>query len=87
MATFHGHIPEFTGNADKWRIYAERLAHYFVANDIDKEEKKPAILLSVCGTATLKLINSLLTPDDLATKSFAEIVKLYSKRVPPRQQS
>ena len=79
MATFHGHIPEFTGNADEWRIYAERLAHYFIANDIDKEEKKRAILLSVCGTATLKLINSLLTPDDLATKSFAEIVKLVKE--------
>ena len=76
MATFHGHIPEFTGNADEWRIYAERLVHYF---NIDKEEKKRAILLSVCGTATLKLINSLLTPDDLATKSFAEIVKLVKE--------
>lgn len=83
MATFHGNIPEFTGNADEWRTYAQRLAHYFTANDIEKEEKKRAILLSVCGTATLKLINSLLTPDDLPTKSFAEIVQLVKEYYHP----
>ena len=30
---------------------------YFIANDVDGNEKKRAILLSVCGAATYKLIN------------------------------
>ena len=83
MTTFHGHIPEFSGNATEWRIYAERLGHYFTANDVKSEEKKRAILLSACGTATLKLINNLLTPDALASKSFADIVKIVQEHHHP----
>lgn len=51
----HGTIGSFSGEAEDWTAYTESLEHYFIANDITEPPKK-AILLSVCGTPTYKLI-------------------------------
>ena len=56
----HGTIGEFTPKSEDWTSYTEWLQQYFIANDVDGNEKKRAILLSVCGAATYKLICSLL---------------------------
>ena len=71
----HGHIEEFAGNADDWTAYAERLEHYFTANEVTASEKKRAILLSCCGSNTYKLIRNLLSPGKVTDYSFDEIVK------------
>jgi hypothetical protein len=60
---------------EDWTSYTERLQQYFIANDVDGNEKKRAILLSVCGAATYKLIRSLLHPHKPTDKSYDEIVK------------
>ena len=62
MAVFHGTISEFDRNQEDWTVYSERLQNYFVANDIDNDEKKRAILLSVCGSSTYRLIRNLVAP-------------------------
>ena len=41
----HGVIGSFDPAQEEWCEYAERLTHYFVANDIAADEKKRAILL------------------------------------------
>ena len=52
MAT-HGTVGEFDSGRETWVSYSERLEQYFIANDVAGEEKKRAILLSVCGAINL----------------------------------
>ena len=47
---------------------------FFQANDLEKDSKKRAILLSSAGTETHKVIKSLAIPKKPAEKSFKEIM-------------
>ena len=60
MAKHHGTISEFLGVADDWEAYLEQLKSYFIANDITSAGKNHAVLLSLCGTETYKMIQSVL---------------------------
>ena len=46
MAT-HGTLLMFNPQEEDWPTYAERLKHYFTANDVTDEAKKRSILLTV----------------------------------------
>ena len=70
----HGKVGAFNESLEPWASYAERLEHYFIANDVKEDEKKRAILLSSCGVNTYMIIRNLFAPDLPATKSFEEIV-------------
>ena len=61
MAT-HGKIEEFDPSHETWATYAERLEFYFIKNGIDDPVKKRAVLLTVRGPATYKLIRNLSAP-------------------------
>ena len=82
----HGTMSEFQpGGKESWSIYTERLGHYFVANKVTEAEQKRAILLSVCGPATFKLIKSLADPSKFPTMTFVELcalVKEYHEPLP-----
>ena len=84
MAAFHGPFPEYDGNADDWEVYTYRLKQYFTANDIREDKKQRAILLSACGSETLKLIQSLISMDELETKKFDEIADAVQKHYHPK---
>ena len=45
QVALHGVVESFDPAQEEWCEYAERLTHYFVANDIAADEKKRAILL------------------------------------------
>ena len=47
-----GKIEEFQQGQDNWEEYVERLDQFFVANDIQDDNKKRAILLSGMGART-----------------------------------
>ena len=79
-----GAAPEFDGDTSEWEIYTERLAHYFAANGIEAAEKKRAILFTVCGTATYKLMKNLVAPADISTKTFAQLVQLVQVHYHPK---
>ena len=72
----HGRLPQFSGSATEWDVFTEQLSFYFVANGITDDSRKRAILFSTCGTATYKLLKTLVAPADLMSKSFAELGKL-----------
>ena len=72
MAT-HGVIGEFNGVREDWVSYTERLEQYFTANDVENAAKQHAILLSVCGAATYKLIRGLVAPSKPTDKTFAQL--------------
>ena len=70
----HRKISPFDPEAETWTSYCERLGFYFTANDLTgNEEKKKAILLSVCGASTYDLMKNLLQPEKLADKSYEEL--------------
>ena len=74
--TSHGRLPEFSGSAAEWDVFAKQLKFYFTANGISDAAKQRAILLSSCGTVTYKLLKTLVAPAELTSKSFAELVLL-----------
>ncbi len=81
MAT-HGTMKQFNPQVDDWPTYVERLQYYFVANDVDVDAKKRAILLTVCGAPTYKLLRSLvpdgkLDADDVTYDSLVKLLKDY----------
>ena len=84
MATFHGTLPEYVGNTADWEVYTYRLQQYFMANDITAVEKQRAILLSACGSETIKLIHSLVPRETLEKMTFDEIAKLVKDHYHPK---
>ena len=42
--------------------YVERLVQYLAANKIEEPDQQRAVLLSVCGPATYRLIRNLVSP-------------------------
>lgn len=80
----HGHMSEFDSSVEEWTAYTERLDSYPIANDVTSEDKKQAILLSVCGPSTYRLIRNLVAPQLPKSKSFADLVKLVKEHYHPR---
>ncbi|KAL5491807.1 hypothetical protein EMCRGX_G017171 [Ephydatia muelleri] len=71
----HGNLGVFDRDLEDWASYCERVEQYFIANGISNADRKRAILLSVCGPGTFKLIRNLIAPDKPSDKSFEQIVK------------
>ena len=84
MATHHGHLAKFDGNAEDWEIFTEQLSHYLAANGVTDDAKKRSFLLSACGTPTYKLIRTLVAPAAVTDKSFNEIAELVQNHYQPR---
>ena len=69
-----GQVNEFDPQVDDWTHYVERLDYYFVANDITNAEKKRAVLLSVVGATTYRLLRNLIAPAKPDEKTYKELV-------------
>ena len=69
---------------ESWIEYTERLEQYFIGNKITDNGKKRAVLLSVCGVKTYKVIRNLVNPRKPTNKSFAELVNLVKNHLNPR---
>ena len=85
MAT-HGMMKLFNSQVDDWPTYVERLQYYFVTNDMTDAAKKRAILLTVCGAPTYKLLRSLV-PDgklDGDSATYDSLVKLLTDYYNPK---
>ena len=80
----HGTLGPFDSYKESWSHYAERLGCYFIANDIEGDDKKHSILLSICGHQTFKLIRSLLDAQALETKSYDDLVKMVKDYYDPK---
>ena len=80
----HGVISPFSGDQEEWVEYAERLDHYFIANDIVDEAKKRAILLNGVGPSTYRLIKTLSLPKTPKDFKFDEIVEKVRTHFNPK---
>ena len=75
----HGSVGEYRPETEDWTVYAERVGHYFTANDITNDSKKRAIFLSMCGPSTYGLIRSLVAPKTANDHLYTELVELVKK--------
>lgn len=83
MATF-GKIDHFNSSVEKFDDYEERLRFYFQANDVIDPDKQRAILLTVIGPHSFKLLKDLCQPKKLTELPFDELCqKLKSHFDPP----
>ena len=80
MAT-HGTIAAFDLNTETWTSYSE---HYFTANDISSTDKKRAILLTVCGSATYQLLKSLIQLSKPSGKPYDELIETLTRHYSPK---
>ena len=80
----HGAVCAFDSSREEWSEYAERLVHYFVANDIVGEDKRRAILLNAVGPGTYRLIKTLASPKKVDELRFAELVELAAAHFNPK---
>lgn len=89
MAAAFGKIEAFEEASETWEHYTERLGHYFDANAIGNQEaadqnRRKAILLSVCGSKVYKLMSDLLAPTKPGDKSYDELVKIMQDHYAPK---
>ena len=82
MATF-GKIEEFDSANEDWPQYEERLSYYFVANGIESPKKNRAVLLTVVGATTYKLLRSLVVPSKPGENSYEELTSVLSAHFIP----
>ena len=83
MATVFGKIEEFDSSQENWPQYMERLGYFFNANDIESAEKKRAVLLTVIGAATYKLLRSLVAPSKPGEKTYQELIQALTAHFSP----
>ncbi|XP_051233810.1 uncharacterized protein LOC127350824 [Dicentrarchus labrax] len=83
MATI-GTLPPFDRNMQTWEEYCEIMEHFFIANDVDDEDKKKSRLLSVVGAQTYSLMRNLLSPAKPGEKTFAQLEALLKKHFNPK---
>ncbi len=79
----HGKLEEYDPQEERSQ-YIERLEFYFEANGVDNADKQRAILSSVCGSKTYKLIRNLTMPGKPSDKTFEEIVELVQNHENPK---
>ena len=83
MAAILGKIDEYDADKEDWQQYVERLEHFFIANSITTAEKKLAVLVSVVGATTYRLLRNLCTPDKPGDKTYEELVQKLTVHYKP----
>ena len=79
-----GSISEFDPGKEEWQQYANRLDHFFTANEITDANKKKAVFLSVLGPSTYKLLTNLIAPAEPDTKTYKQLVDELTKHHSPK---
>ena len=80
----HGTVILYDATQEEWSEYAERIEHYFTANDITSGAKRRAILLNAVGPATYRLLKTLVSPAKITELTFEEIVERAAKHFNPK---
>ncbi|CAC5422535.1 unnamed protein product [Mytilus coruscus] len=79
----YGRIEEFKFE-NNFEEYTERLEEYFLANEIDDDDKKRSIFLTVCGEKTYSLLRNLCAPAKPNTKTFDNLKEVLTDPLRPK---
>ena len=83
MATI-GTLVAFDEKSQTWEDYCEILEQFFAANGIDDGDRQRAILISVVGPATYRLMKSLISPEKPKDKTYQQLVLLLKNHFDPK---
>ena len=83
MAT-HGTIAAFSSLQEIWTVYVEHLQQHLAANKIEDADQQRAILLSICGPATYRLIRNLVSPKKPTEFKIADLIDIVQKHHDPK---
>lgn len=81
--SYLGNPGNFDYKINDWAIYKCRLEQFFVANEIDSEVKKRAILLNSFSEESIRLIQDLAQPGKAAEAEFSDIQRLLDAHFIP----
>ncbi|XP_060786568.1 LOW QUALITY PROTEIN: uncharacterized protein K02A2.6-like [Neoarius graeffei] len=84
MNVMVGNLSAFDAKEQTWEEYCEILDQFFEANGINDGDKQRAILISVVGPATYKLIRNLVSPDKPSSKTYDQIVTMMKAHFNPK---
>ena len=85
MASHISQIPVFKGTTtESWTSYSERVDFFFKGNGINDNAKKHTLLVSSFNPSTFQLVKSLIQPDALKMKTYAELVALLKDYYNPK---
>ena len=79
----YGRIEEFKFQ-NNFEGYTERLEEYFTANEIEDEDKKRSIFLTVCDEKAYSLLRNLCSPDKPNTKTYDELKTTLTEHLRPK---
>ena len=80
-----GKIEQFKAEEEWITAYLERVELYFAANDIDEDEKKVTVFLSVVGIQAYPLLRDLVSPAKPKEKTFKQLMEVLKKHYEPTQ--
>ncbi|XP_044751933.1 uncharacterized protein LOC123311883 [Coccinella septempunctata] len=84
MAADHvGHLREFDPENSEWSIFKKRLQSYFVANQIEDENRKSAILLNILSEDAYRLLYNLCIPDEPESKTYKDLAERLTEYYKP----
>ncbi|XP_064455074.1 uncharacterized protein K02A2.6-like [Ornithodoros turicata] len=80
-----GHIEPFDPNmSDGWECYLERINLCFETNGLSDAGRRKSVFLTLCGSETYGLVQSLLLPRKLAVCSYQEVHNALTEHFAPQ---
>ena len=79
-----GCLEPFDSSNEEWGAYMEHMDEFLIANGVDDDRKKVAVLLSTVGPSTYRLLKDLLAPTLPSTQSFDEIREVLQGHFQPK---
>ncbi|KAG8172224.1 hypothetical protein JTE90_027472, partial [Oedothorax gibbosus] len=79
-----GKISEFHPESDDAATYVMRLKHFMVANKIE-DNNKLSVLITVLGSKVINTLVDLVTPDELDSKTYDQIIELFLNQYKPEK--
>ena len=83
MAT-HGSVSPFDPEKEEWNAYVERLDYYLVANGIEDDAKKVAILMSNGGPTVYGTIRSLVDAEARKGIKYKDLIAILTAHFDPK---
>lgn len=84
MCAMIGTLTAYEAKELTWEEYCEILESFFEANAIDDGDKQRAILISVVGPTTYKLMRNLLSPEKPSSKTYQQLKLLMYNHFSPK---
>ena len=83
MAT-HGSVSPFDPEKEEWNAYVERLDYYLVANGVEDDAKKVAILMSNSGPTVYGTIRSLVDAEARKGIKYKDLIAILTAHFDPK---